>query len=172
MNIIQLILELLFGKREAPPPAQPPAPTQPKQDEFIEWSRITERKDDFGLGEWFHALEFQCNCGKCIAQKISKDLIDKLDVIREAFGSPLFITSGYRCSEYQKVLRDRGVETSTGVSQHELGRAADIVITDPKRMVELRDLLSKHFMAIGEGRTFTHVDLRADKIRRWGYKNA
>lgn len=60
-----------------------------------------------------------------------------------------------------------GFETSAGVSQHELGNAADITSMSFKRLGEM---LPEEFNAIGTGRTFYHVDTRDDKERRWSYR--
>lgn len=47
-------------------------------------------------------------------------LIEQLDKIREKWGKPIYINSGYRCEKLNKAVR--GVETS----QHQLGCAADL----------------------------------------------
>lgn len=43
-----------------------------------------------------------------------------LDPLREAYGKPIIVTSGYRCEELNKILK--GSKTS----QHPLGQAVDI----------------------------------------------
>lgn len=44
----------------------------------------------------FSASEFACNhCGELI---LSDELVQKLQLFREQIGSPIQITSGYRCS--------------------------------------------------------------------------
>lgn len=47
-------------------------------------------------------------------------LIEQLDKIREKWGKPIYINSGYRCPELNKVVK--GVDSS----QHQLGIAADL----------------------------------------------
>ena len=56
---------------------------------------------------------------------------DILQPLRDAWGGPLFINSGYRCPELNKAVG--GVETS----QHAKGQAADVACTDPYALAKL-----------------------------------
>jgi uncharacterized protein YcbK (DUF882 family) len=133
------------------------------------------------MGDHFSSSEFECQCNykSCVEQKISKVLIDKLNLVRIETGSPLYVTSGFRCSKHQSDLRK---ELNSGksnltvvaskVSQHELGNAADIsprVIT----MAKLRKIIEKSFDSIGLAKTFFHIDIRPLKNdgskRIWKY---
>lgn len=141
--------------------------------DYFVWEK---KRGLFTLSDHFDAYEFECPCKytSCIEQKIAKKLIEKLDTVRSSLKCPLHVNSGYRCAKYQEELRNRGYETSAGVSQHELGNAADIFPVGQayivaKKVIELRDLVSALFKAVGEARTFFHVDLRDDKTRRWVY---
>ncbi len=116
------------------------------------------------LSAHFNAKEFTCKCGVCRDQRISKTLIRKLEAVRDAVG-PLTITSGYRCAMHQANLAKQGLQTAKN-STHVIGQAADIVATD---MTALFTACEAEFKAIGTAKTFLHVDLRADKIRRWDY---
>lgn len=120
----------------------------------------------------FSVPEFPCPCPQCTETKIDSDLIDKLEALRSQTG-PLRIDAGggYRCSHYQTELRLRGYETAVGVSQHELGRAADVKSEDSRFTgAELENMARKAgFMAVGVGKDWIHVDLRSDKERRWVY---
>ena len=51
-----------------------------------------------------------------------------LEPLREAWGAPLTISSGYRCPEVNAGVG--GVPTS----QHVLGEAADVAVTEPLRL--------------------------------------
>jgi hypothetical protein len=115
----------------------------------------------------FGTHEFECPCANkaCFEQIIARTLITKLQTLRDDVG-PLNVTSGYRCAAYQQDLKNRGYETATGVSQHQLGKAGDITNADLKKTLDVADTL---FYAIGIGHTFLHVDLRDDKKRRWTY---
>lgn len=122
------------------------------------------------VNKYFKFNEFDCHCKNesCKEQQISKDLVDKLYDIRENLGQYLKITSGFRCKEYQDLLRLKGFETSKGTSQHELGRAAD-VSTKPTSHERLFKLCKEKFKALGKANTFIHVDLRDLNIY-WEYK--
>jgi uncharacterized protein YcbK (DUF882 family) len=132
---------------------------------YITW----QRGSNLPLSAHFNAKEFTCQCGMCRPQKIKNDLITKLERVREKFGRPLIITSGYRCARHQASLRGQGLQTASGTSTHELGEAADVRPKDLADMPELLKILEEEFKAIGLASTFYHVDLRADKIRRWKY---
>lgn len=122
------------------------------------------------LSTHFKSSEFDCKCPQCTETKIDSDLITLLEKIRENTG-PLKITSGYRCSHYQTELRLRGYETAVGVSQHELGRAADVTGEDTEYSGAQLEQLARNagFKAVGVGRSWVHVDLRNEKERRWTY---
>ncbi len=132
---------------------------------YIMW----KRGRDFMLSPFFHAREFECDCGECSDQLISEKLLTKLSDIRFNLGSPIRINSGYRCNAKQEALRKQGYETAVGISQHELGNAADISPLELSKMIQLVDLATKAFKAVGAGKAFLHVDTREDKTRRWSY---
>jgi uncharacterized protein YcbK (DUF882 family) len=131
---------------------------------------ITFKKDERKkLSRSFNSGEFECRCAKdCGEQSISKELIDKLQLVRDELGIPLVVTSAFRCAEHQERLRGSGIKTAVGRSTHEDGIAADITVPVGK-MPKLLAILEKHFKAIGIARNFYHVDLRDDKERRWKY---
>ena len=56
---------------------------------------------------------------------------DVLQPLRDAWGGPLFINSGYRCPELNEAVD--GVPTS----QHVKGQAADVGVTDPLALAKL-----------------------------------
>lgn len=121
------------------------------------------------LSPHFVSSEFACQCkyDTCDESKVSKELVDKLEAARVACGISIRITSGYRCRAHQLALAAQGKETATGISQHELGNAADVAAKD---MDALLAALEPEFKAIGVAKSFIHVDLRSDRDRRWGYK--
>ncbi len=132
---------------------------------YYTWPKYSSVK----FNQYFKTDEFRCRCGyvDCNEQRLSVDMIDKLTSLREEFGAAITITSGFRCKKHQDYLRSvPGVETAKSTSTHELGHAADIKAAELDR---LYSLLHKHFRAIGKARTFFHVDLRADRERRWDY---
>ena len=91
-----------------------------------------------------------------------------LETIRTDLEQPITISSGYRCEQYQQQLRASGYETAQGVSQHELGNAADMRASS---MGELLLLCKRYFLSVGAARNFIHVDIRTDKPRLWAYSN-
>ncbi len=131
-------------------------------------TKFTKGKDA-KLSKYFASSEFECSCYLCSEVWIDTDLIILLDKIREYVGQPVHITSGYRCSAKQECLRKAGLLTASGTSQHELGKAADIVSFDWTG-AELTIVAQEcGVKAIGTGKNFIHIDTRNDKQRRWTY---
>lgn len=63
-------------------------------------------------------------------------LIDNvLDPLREKYGKPITVNSGYRCSELNKVLR------GSNTSQHLTGQAADITVGSVQKNRQLFGLI-------------------------------
>lgn len=91
-----------------------------------------------------------------------------MELVRAEYGMPITVTSAFRCGKYQAQLRGSlpPGHTAVGPSTHEYGNALDVQGPD---MPKLLNILEKYFMAIGVASTFFHVDLRADKVRRWKY---
>ena len=70
----------------------------------------------------FRLAEFQCRC--CGNVQLHPELLVKLENLRDAWGSPLLLTSGFRCSRHNKKVN--GAEASL----HLRGQAADIVVLE------------------------------------------
>lgn len=93
-------------------------------------------------------------------------LIDRvLDPIREKWGKPIIINSGYRCDELNKAVG--GVKTS----QHRLGMAADITTGDKennKKLFELIKSINIDFDQLIDESNFTwmHISYNKDKNRK------
>lgn len=83
----------------------------------------------------------------------------RLQALREAFGAPITVTSGYRCPTHNK-----NVGGAKG-SQHVKGNAADICAEDMARL-QIQALLFFPNTIPGPG--FIHVDL--GPARKWEYK--
>jgi len=133
-----------------------------------------KKADNKKLSKNFNSVEFNCSCNhaSCVDQAVDPVLVDKLQKVRDACGFALKITSGFRCHKKQQDLRAQGYETATGISTHEKGQAVDVRPIDLSNMDKLGKELEKHFKAVGKARSFYHVDLRDDKVRRWGYANS
>lgn len=93
-------------------------------------------------------------------------LIDNLlDPIREAWGKPIYINSGYRCEELNKIVK--GVKKS----QHLKGQAADITTKSIEGNKQLFDLIRTggfiFDQLIDEAKyTWVHVSYNHQKNRR------
>lgn len=123
-------------------------------------------KTDLEVTDNFKLSEFECPCKNCNMQFMAIRFVYKLQALRDHLAIPINVNSGYRCSAYQQELRDQGYKTAKGISQHELGNAADITC---QHMSRLKLLASQYFKAIGTAKNWMHVDGRSDKTRRWSY---
>ena len=74
--------------------------------------------NDIRVSPHFKLREFQCRC--CGLVKLSPELLAKLEFMREVWGGPLVLTSGYRCRAH-----NAAVGGAAG-SLHMAGTAADI----------------------------------------------
>lgn len=89
-----------------------------------------------------------------------------LDPLREAWGRPVTVTSGYRCPRLNGML-----PTASRTSQHMRGEAADISVGNPldnRRLAQkLLDLKLPFDQIINEHDwQWVHVSYRADKPNR------
>lgn len=122
--------------------------TNSNEDQFHIW----KTGDDIQFTKHFNSKEFECP--KAQEHKISKDLVERLEKLREAYGDSIKITSGYRTPEHNAEVG--GVKNS----QHVLGEASDLTCSDLDKLYELCITI---FNAVGDGRNhghFIHVDVR------------
>ncbi len=118
------------------------------------------------LSEHFNSNEFDCHgTGCCNTTLINEKLVSYLEKIREHFGMPITITSGYRC-----VVHNKNIGGTTG-SRHSKGDAADIVVkgATPRTVAQYAESIG--ILGIGLYETsadgfFTHIDTR-DKKSFW-----
>lgn len=139
------------------------------KDGYYVWDKLKDSHYEV-ISEHFRTTELQCRCSfpECKEQKISKDLIDRLEKVRIEVGCPLIVTSAYRCTPYQEYLRNVGVNTVVAKkSTHELGDAADVI---PKKgtIKDFEPICAKYFDSIGLAKNFLHLDTRRG-YRRWDY---
>lgn len=124
------------------------------------------------VSKGFKACEFDCPCTNCAVTLVDSELVSMLSALREKVGKPIAITSGYRCTKHQQELKNSGYETAQGVSQHSLGKAADIVVSGMDISGLIADAIEVGFKSIGAGKTFLHLDTRGiedGKTRYWTY---
>jgi len=113
----------------------------------------------------FKPEEFACPC--CGVSAVRKELVVKLDQLRDIVGFPLIITSGYRCPKHNAEIG--GVPDSA----HTKGLAVDISIsTSPKRYRVIRAAITLGFKRIGIAKNFIHLDIDKEKKQEvlWLYK--
>ncbi len=115
------------------------------------------------LSEHFNSNEFECHCGKCELIAPPEELLTVLEDVREHFGKPVTIMSGYRCP-----IHNANVGGAKG-SKHKKGIAADIKVKDtsPNKVQEYVLNKYKDSYGIGKYAYFTHIDVR-DYKARWG----
>lgn len=101
------------------------------------------------------------------AKKNVAVLVDKvLDPLREAWGKPITVTSGYRCAALNKAVG--GVPTS----MHLTGNAADITTgneVDNRKLYQLvQELNLPYFELIGKkyGFKWLHVSFNPERAKR------
>ena len=108
----------------------------------------------------FKVNEFACSDGSDPVF-ISPDLVKLLQQIRDHFGAPVTINSGWRSSTKNKAVG------GAAQSQHLYGLAADITVKGvaPKKVYAYVDSLLPHSGGVGLYSTFVHVDVRKVKSR-------
>ena len=120
----------------------------------------------------FESSEFDCHGSGCCSSTLVDDkLVTYLQQIREHFGKPVNISSGYRCATHNKNI---GGATN---SRHAKGQAADIYITGvaPAEIAKYAESIG--ILGIGLYETdsdghFVHVDTRDTKSFWYGQNEA
>ena len=105
----------------------------------------------------FKAREFDCKCGRCSRTQIDTKLVEYLQLIRNHFGLPVSITSGYRCAAHNAEV------SKSSKSKHTLGQAADFHIDGvaPAEIAKYAESIG--IKGIGLYDTFVHIDTRTAK---------
>ena len=83
---------------------------------------------------------------------MNEDFMYRLDNLRERFGFPIAVTSGYRTPYHNKAVG------GSPKSAHILGRAADIVVIPERRTRLIHWAHRIGFTGIGIAETFIHLD--------------
>jgi hypothetical protein len=111
----------------------------------------------------FNSTEFDCHgSGCCSKTTIDTKLVEYLQQIRDHFGAPITINSGYRCANHNKK-----VGGASG-SRHTKGSAADIAVKGitPEEVAKYAESIG--VLGIGLYNTksdgyFVHIDTRTTK---------
>ena len=108
----------------------------------------------------FKVKEFACKDGSDVVL-VSPKLLTILQTVRNHFGKPVIINSGYRTPSYNKKIG------GANYSQHMYGTACDIRINgvSPKDLASYIETLLVNTGGIGIYSTFVHVDVRTKKAR-------
>jgi hypothetical protein len=120
----------------------------------------------------FKSTEFDCHgSGCCSSTQVDENLVKYLQKIRDHFGKPVTISSGYRCATHNKNI---GGATN---SRHSKGQAADIYISGvtPAEIAKYAESIG--ILGIGLYETdkdghFVHVDTRTTKAFWYGQSEA
>ncbi len=133
-------------------------PSEPPRGE-PNWNLLRGQElNEFKVAPNFWLHEFVCSRTDTV--KIHPELIRRLQIIRDHFGVPCIITSGYRSPEHNRAIG--GVPGGT----HEQGLAADIQLlgVTPEGVANFaEDVFADG--GLGRYETHTHVDVRGRKAR-------
>ena len=139
---------------------------QKESEEMIRQYSLA-KNGDRRLAPDFKVREFRCKDGTDTVM-VDETLTVVLQCIREHFGKPVTITSGYRTAAHNAAVG--GAKSS----QHLLGRAADIRVqgVSVENVAAYAESLMPDWGGVGRypvkaGRTtgWVHVDTRAEKAR-------
>jgi uncharacterized protein YcbK (DUF882 family) len=113
------------------------------------------------IAKYFKLSEFACPC--CHRVMLHPKLLAKLVELRNIIERPVYITSGYRCTMYNRKIG--GVLNS----YHCIGLAADVAVKDMALISLLEVCENIDFNGIGfyEKKHFLHLDVRPTKRARW-----
>lgn len=122
------------------------------------------KKDAGNLSANFRKAEFACKCSRCSTVTVDMELVDILQQIRDHFGKPVNINSGYRCEAH-----NAEVGGASG-SHHTKGMAADIRVVGiaPREVAKYAESIGVKRIGLYEGDEgeFVHIGSGATK-RFW-----
>lgn len=116
--------------------------------------------------KYFNYSEFDSPDVQGSGQMMDRKILMMLDIVRENFGKPIHITSGFRTPSHNEAVG--GVESSS----HLKGLAVDIACDNSIDRYDLLNCLQDvGFKRIGVAKTFIHVDIDPDKTQNviWTY---
>lgn len=111
----------------------------------------------------FRKAEFACKCSHCSMVTVDMELVDILQRIRDHFGKPVNINSGYRCEKH-----NAEVGGATG-SHHTKGMAADIRVKGvaPREVAKFAESIGVKRIGLYEGDEGEFVHIGSDKSKRF-----
>ncbi len=121
--------------------------------------------DDFWEGiKWFKPEEFMCKhlmpgvCEHKGEDMMSHEFVRRLDFIREEFGKPLIVTSGFRCEKYDRSIGGKG--------NHPKGDAGDLLVAKGEDMYLFIDICHRAKIArimVYKSKPHIHIDMIVNK---------
>ncbi len=134
----------------------------------------------------FSRHEFACKCG-CGFDTVDFELLNVLQNLANHLSFihdckiMVIIVSGCRCKEYNEKVKKRynsNYKPYSSKSQHMFARAADIKVYkkinneksekfDPNSIYSYLNTKYPNQYGIGRYKTFTHIDTKSGKPRRW-----
>lgn len=131
---------------------------------FMDWS---VNDPDIDLTTNFRRSEFSCGCGGdlCPRQRISIDLVGRLQDLRDIVDEPIVVNSGFRCPKHNAAVK------GSLRSRHMEGLAADIALNRDSE-IDLRELavIARDrcgFGRIGTYETWIHLDVDRSNVYFW-----
>lgn len=117
----------------------------------------------------FRISEFACKGSGCCTETLHDPALSAyLQQIREYFGKPLYITSGYRCEKHNKKIG------GASGSRHTKGQAADFYIKGvaPAEIAKYAESIGVLGIGLYEDQdgNFVHIDTRTTKSFWYGHK--
>ena len=108
--------------------------------------------------KYFSRSEFKCKCGRyCNGFPVEPDrlLIEQAEIVREHFGAPVYVSSGVRCSQHNRIVG--GVDGS----RHKRGKAMDFRVEgkSAKTVLAFVKTLPNVRYAYAIDGSFVHMDV-------------
>ena len=116
----------------------------------------------------FTRQEFACPCSDCAPfPEVRPDLLQTLDDAREEFDCPIYVTSGFRCSSWNKKIggHPRSMHLLNPVI------AVDIAVRNysPEDVFDYLDTRHRNALGLGLYNSHVHVDVR-HYPSRWDHR--
>lgn len=121
------------------------------------------KKDAGNLSANFRKAEFACKCSRCSTVTVDMELVDILQQIRDHFGKPVNINSGYRCEAH-----NAEVGGASG-SHHTKGMAADIRVEGvaPREVAKYAESIGVKRIGLYEGDEGEFVHIGSGSTKRF-----
>jgi len=118
------------------------------------------------IAEYITREEFECPCCGKFPPDFNEDnpmelyqkLFDSFAIIRKKYGSPIHISSGYRCPTHNKAIG------GNQISVHMFGLALDLDLPNVEETHKVAGIIEKHLphLRMGiytQGASFIHIDI-------------